>query len=94
MTDHERRIEDALAVSDQPPQVVVERGVNEMRVALLAILVTIALTVGFGVDASWWAQLAIGAGAFAGACAAVAASTRWKPARTRVMGFVHWLSGY
>ena len=43
----------------------VERGLNDMRLAVLGIIVTIGLTVGFGVDGPWWAKLSAGAGSLA-----------------------------
>jgi hypothetical protein len=47
----------------------VDRGLNEIRLAVLGIVVTIGLTVGFGVDSLWWVKLAAGAGSFIVTCA-------------------------
>ena len=46
----------------------VERGLNELRLAALGILVAIALAVGFAIEARWWIRLLAGIAAFAGAC--------------------------
>jgi hypothetical protein len=67
----------------------VERGLNELRLAVLGILVGIALSVGFGVEARWWIQLLAGIGSFAGACFLVS----WPPSRRRMMSFMHRLTG-
>jgi hypothetical protein len=67
----------------------VVRGLNELGLAVLGILVGIALSVAFGVDGPWWAQLLAGVGSFAFACFLV----RWPPSRHRLMSFMHWLTG-
>ena len=43
----------------------VVRGLNEIRLAVLGILVAIGLTVGFGVQSSWWVRVLAGGGSFA-----------------------------
>ena len=68
----------------------VERGLNELRLAVLGILVTIGLTVGFGVPCSWWVRVLAGAGAFALACLVI----RWTFSRKLLMSFAHWLTGH
>lgn len=52
----------------------VERGLNDIRLAVLGILVGIALTVGFGVPGSVWVQVLAGLGAFATGCVLI----RWR----------------
>jgi hypothetical protein len=59
-----------------------------MRLAVLGILVTIGLSVGFGLEARWWIQVLAGVGAFAAACALVA----WTPSCDRLI-FMHRLTG-
>jgi hypothetical protein len=68
----------------------VERGLNEMRLALLGILVGIGLAVGLGLpSSSWWVRLLAGVGSF------VAAATllKWRWSRHHLMNFMHWLTG-
>jgi hypothetical protein len=67
----------------------VERGLNEIRLAVLGILVGIGLAVGFGVPGPWQAQLVAGLGSFAAACLAI----RWSRTRHYLMAFMHWLTG-
>jgi uncharacterized membrane protein YedE/YeeE len=67
----------------------VERGLNELRLAVLGILVGIGLTVGFGVQGAWWVRTAAGAGAFALSMALL----RWRASRHRLMAAMHWLTG-
>jgi hypothetical protein len=43
----------------------VERALNDIRLAVLGILVTIGLSVGFGVPGPWWCQILAGVGAVA-----------------------------
>jgi hypothetical protein len=66
----------------------VVRGLNEMRLAVLGILVTIGLTIGFGVDGPWWSQLGAGGGSF------VFSALLIKLPRSRhlMMSFMHWLT--
>jgi hypothetical protein len=44
-------------ISDMVAVPSVVRGINETRLALLALLVGIALTVGFDIDAEWWVRV-------------------------------------
>jgi hypothetical protein len=67
----------------------VERGLNDLRVAVLGILVTIGLTVGFGVSGSWWVRVLSGLAAFAAASFLI----WWRPFRKLMMKFVHALTG-
>jgi hypothetical protein len=68
----------------------VVRGLNELRLAVLGILVGIGLAVGFGVEGRWWVQLVAGIGSFVLACFLV----WWPPSRRRLMSFMHWLTGH
>ena len=43
----------------------VQRGLNGIRLAVLGIVVGIALTVAFGVQAAWWMRVLLGIGTFA-----------------------------
>src|SRR5215216_331093 len=43
----------------------VEHGLNDLRLAVLGILVGIGLTVGFGIPGPFWVQAGAGLGAFA-----------------------------
>jgi hypothetical protein len=76
------------ATSTVTAKLSVDRGLNEMRLAVLGILVTIGLTVGFGVDGPWWSQLAAGGGSF------VFSALLIKLPRSRhlMMSFMHWLT--
>ena len=66
----------------------VERGLNELRLAVLGILAGIGLSVGFGVEARWWIQLLAGIASFTVACFLV----WWPPSRRRLMSFMHRLT--
>jgi len=68
----------------------VERALNEMRLAVLGILVGIGLTVGFGVPCPWWAQIVAGVSAFAMGCVLI----KWTFSRQLMMRFMHWLTGH
>jgi predicted RNA-binding Zn-ribbon protein involved in translation (DUF1610 family) len=70
-------------------QATVERGLNDIRLAVLGILVGISLAVGFGVSCPWWEQLAAGLGSFAVSCFLI----RWSRTRHLLMTFMHWLTG-
>jgi hypothetical protein len=65
------------------------RELDEVRLAVLGILVGIGLSVGFGVSAAWPIALACGFGSFVGACLLI----RWKPSQNRLMRFMFWLTG-
>jgi hypothetical protein len=67
----------------------VERGLNDLRLAVLGILVGIALSVAFGIDASWPVQVAAGVATFA--CSA--ALIRWPKSRHLMMQFMHRVTG-
>jgi ribosomal protein S27AE len=68
----------------------VERALNDIRLAVLGILVGIALTVGFGVPGNWWVQVLAGVAAFAAAAFLI----WWRPARKRLMAFMHRITGH
>jgi hypothetical protein len=63
--------------------------VNETRLAVLGIVVTIGLTVGIGFDATWWIGVLAGGGSFLLSCFVI----RFRPARRQLMSFTHWLTG-
>ena len=67
----------------------VERGLNDIRLAVLGIIVSIGLTVGFGVDAAWFIRCAAGSAAF------VFSIMLLRVPRTRhgLMELMHRLSG-
>jgi hypothetical protein len=65
----------------------VVRGLTELRLAVLGIVLTIGLSVGFGVPSTWPIRVAAGVAAFVAACALI----RWRWARHRLMAFAHWL---
>jgi hypothetical protein len=67
----------------------VERGLNDTRLAVLGIIVTIGLTVGFAVADTWWVGFVAGVGSFVLACALI----RWRRSRHLLMSFMHWLTG-
>jgi hypothetical protein len=67
---------------------VVKRGLNEMRLAVLGILVSISLAVGFGISGPWQAKLLAGLGSFAVSCLLI----RWAWTRHLLMAFMHWLT--
>jgi uncharacterized membrane protein YedE/YeeE len=66
----------------------VMRGLNEIRLAVLGIVVTIGLTVGFGVQCSWWVRTLAGLGSFVLACAFL----KVPHLRKLAMRFAHWLA--
>jgi hypothetical protein len=68
----------------------VERALNDIRLAVLGILVGIALTVGFGVPGNWYVQVLAGVAAFAAAAFLI----WWRPARKRLMAFMHRITGH
>jgi hypothetical protein len=67
----------------------VERGLDEIRLGVLGIVVTIGLTVGFGADASWWVGVLAGAGSFGLALGAI----WWPTSRDLLMEFMHRVTG-
>lgn len=66
----------------------VDRGLNDTRLAVLGIIVTIGLTVGFGIPGAWWVRLLAGTGSFVATCALI----RWNRSRHLLMSFTHWLT--
>jgi hypothetical protein len=67
----------------------VERGLNELRLAVLGILVTIGLTVGIGFDSAWWVGVLAGLGSFVLAARVIA----WPRSRHWMMLFMHRITG-
>jgi hypothetical protein len=67
----------------------VRRGMNETRLAVLGILVTISLGVAALVPESWWARLLAGIGSFAVASLLIA----WPRSRHLMMSYVHRITG-
>lgn len=68
----------------------VERGLNDVRLAVLGILVGIGLTVAFGVGGPLWLRFLAGIVAFAVASFLIG----WAPVRRRLMAFMHRLTGH
>jgi hypothetical protein len=68
----------------------VERGLNDVRLAVLGILVSIAVSVGFGVEGAWWVQTAAAAGTFL--VGALLLSLQWS--RHLMMDFMHRITGH
>jgi hypothetical protein len=62
---------------------------NQLRLAVLGILVGIGLAVGFGVPGPWTVKLLAGLGSFAASCLLI----RWSRTRHLLMAFMHWLTG-
>jgi hypothetical protein len=67
----------------------VERGLNGIRLAVLGIVVGIALTVAFGVEATWWVRVLLGFGTFALTCFVF----WWRPVRSVLMAFMNRITG-
>jgi hypothetical protein len=67
----------------------VDRGLNDLRLAVLGILLSIALTIAFGVPGPWWAQLGAGVAAFCGSAGLI----RWRLSRHWMMELMHRLTG-
>jgi hypothetical protein len=67
----------------------VDRGLNDMRLAVLGILVAIGLTVGLGVHGEWFVRIAWGVGSVAVAVLLI----KWPWSRHKMMLFMHWLTG-
>jgi hypothetical protein len=67
----------------------VTRGINELRLAVVGILVTIGLTVGIGFDSAWWIGVLAGAGSFLLAAGLIA----WRRSRHWLMAFMHRITG-
>jgi hypothetical protein len=81
---HSLRIDDAIGLTDSVGMPVIRRGLDALRLAVLGILITIGLSVGFGIEARWYVQIPAGLASFAAACLLV----WWEPSRHRLMGFV------
>lgn len=64
-------------------------GLDELSLAVLAIVVGIGLTAGFGVDGPSWVKATAGVGSFITACLLI----RWRRSRAKLMGFMQWLIG-
>src|SRR5436853_7284192 len=57
---HEKKMAAIVATSAVTAGLSVERGLNDTRLAVLAILVGIGLTVGFGAPGPWWVGILAG----------------------------------
>ncbi len=68
----------------------VVRGLNDLRLAVLGILVGIGLTVGFGIESAWWIRGLAGAGSFVLAAGLIA----WPRSRHWMMAFIHRITGH
>jgi hypothetical protein len=71
----------------------VERGVNELRAAVLFLLIAIGVSVGFGAPWNLSERLVAALGAVIASAAFVAVALRWTPARKRVMSLMQFLTG-
>jgi hypothetical protein len=73
---------------------VVQRGLNDTRLAILGIMLSIALEVAFGVqNVAWWWRVALGLLVFAGiASSAHLVLSRERPTHI-VMELAHWVLG-
>jgi hypothetical protein len=78
-----------IATSSVTAEATVERGLNDIRLAVLGIIVGVALTVGFGVPCWWPYRVGAGLVAFGATCGLI----RCKWSRHKLMSFVHWLTG-
>ena len=65
----------------------VERGLNDIRLAVLGLLVAVGLAAA-AVPEAWLTQRAAGVRSFVFACFLV----RWKRSRHLLMSFAHWLT--
>jgi hypothetical protein len=66
----------------------VTRGLNELRLAVLGILVTIGLSVGFGLTScAWWIRVAAGLAAFWVSVGLI----HWPWSQDKLMKFVYWV---
>lgn len=84
---HEKTLTAIVGTSAIVADLSVKRGLNDIRLAVLGILVGIRLGVGLGVAGPWWAGVLAGAGSFAAACFLI----RWEPSQRRADG-VHALA--
>jgi hypothetical protein len=85
---HEQTLAAIACTSAVEMEVSVKRGLNDTRLAVLGILVSIGLTVGFGVPEPAWAGVLAGGGSFVIACLAI--WSEWSC--SRLMAFMHWLT--
>lgn len=67
--------------------VTVERVLDEVRLALLGILLSIGLAVGFGVPGPWYAGVAWGVAA----TVIAAAAFRWPRSHRSLARLMHWI---
>jgi hypothetical protein len=67
----------------------VTRGLNEVRLADLGVLVGIGLTVGFGLDSAVCVRVVAGAGSFVLGAGLIA----WPRSRHLMMDFMHRITG-
>ena len=86
VTEHEQTLTASVGVRASG-EVSVTRGLNDIRLAVLGILVTVGLAAAAIPDV-WSTQLAAGLGSFAFACALVHS----RRARHQLMSFAHWLT--
>jgi hypothetical protein len=77
------------ATSTVSAELTVDRGLNELRLAVLGILVAIGLTVGFGAHGTWYVRVVYGLAGFV----ASAALIKWSWTRHKMMLFMHWWTG-
>jgi hypothetical protein len=71
----------------------VTRGLNDTRLAILAIMVSIACDFAFGVEGPWWYRVLLGLAVFAGiAVGGHVVLSRERPTHV-VMAFAHWVLG-
>jgi hypothetical protein len=77
------------ATSTMNGELSVDRGLNELRLAVLGILVSIGLTVGFGTHGAWYIRLVYGIASFVAAASLI--KLPWS--RHKMMVFMHWLTG-
>jgi hypothetical protein len=72
----------------------VTRGLNDTRLAILGIMVTIALTVAFGIqNVDWWGRILIGIALFVAVAVGSHFVLRSERATDRLMAFAHWTLG-
>ena len=86
---HKQTLGAIVSTSAVDAELSVKRGLNEIRLAVLGILVGLGLTVGFDAPGPIWVGLLAGAASFAIACLL----NRWEWSSSRLMAFMHWLTG-
>lgn len=82
---HDLNLADGITVTDAI-SLRVDRGLNDIRLAVLGILIGVALGAASLADC-WWTRLAAGLGTFVFACVVIGRS--WT--RDKLMRFMHWL---